>query len=150
MKLIFESKLSNKNGAEEYRKIWKEEGRKMVRNIQNHSGLFFKTKKVTVDVYDGKSTSHPLRLRHNYDIFFKKAVIIHELLHIIFVDNEIRLEDSLSLHVKLFRYYYDILLDMYGDDFLRKVIEKEKSFGEIYENAWNAVEQEKGAVSSVG
>lgn len=139
--LPVQQKISN--AIREYEKIWNKEGELIVEKIQKISGMSFTTRDISGVVYEGKSMSHPLMLRYDYSYDFKKAVLIHELLHILLVDNKIKHCNSISVHKEIYSYYYDILLDMYGKEFLSYVIEKESEFGDMYRETWEAVKNLK-------
>jgi hypothetical protein len=138
MEIIFKGK-----NKEEYEKIWREEGENMIKKIEKYSNMNFATQELEAVVYDGKSSSHPLMLRDSYPYDLKRAVLIHELLHILFVDNEIKFKDSLSLHNYLYSFYKDILLDLYGKEFLNYVIGEESKLGKVYKEAWKEILERK-------
>ena len=137
MNILFEGE--NIKSVEEYREIWKNQGDTMIEKIEHYSQMKFASQEIKAFVYNGKSTSHPLMLRDSYSYNFKKAVLIHELLHILFVDNNLKFKDSLSLHKKLYFFYKDILLDLYGKEFLDYIIEEESKWGEIYKKSWESI-----------
>jgi len=134
MNIIF--KGDNQESVKEYEEIWEKEGKIIIEKIEEYSQMKFITQELEAGVYNGISTSHPLMLRDSYTRDFKKATLIHELLHIIFVDNGIKFKDSFSLHKELYVFYKDILLDLYGKEFLEYVIQEESKLGEMYDKAW--------------
>ncbi|MFA5080614.1 MAG: hypothetical protein WC472_03265 [Candidatus Paceibacterota bacterium] len=155
MKIIFNylgfpEKSNIIRAIDDYEKIWKEEGTLIIEKIQTHSGMKFVVEEIQAYVHEDKSQSHPLLLRASYSYEFKKATLIHELLHIILVDNKIKYKDPLTTHIELDKYYYDILMDMYGKKFLNMVIQKESGFGGMYKQAWEVIKKEKQIIELRG
>lgn len=133
MNILFEGE--DIKSVEEYKEIWKNQGNIMIEKIEHYSQMKFVFQELKAIVYNGKSMSHPLMLRDSYSYDFKKAILIHELLHIIFVDNDLKFKDFSSLHNKLYSFYKDILLDLYDKEFLDYVIEEENKWSDIYKKA---------------
>lgn len=145
MKINFYTNNSEFNNAiNEYKSIWNEEGESIVKSIEEISKLKFKNEDIEAEIFEGISISHPLRLRASYSGDVKKATLIHELLHILFVDNDIKIEGgSLEIHKELFLILYDVWAKLYGDDFMKRMIEEESKRTLMYQEAWNWVLSKK-------
>ena len=69
----------------EYERIWATDGARIVRTMQDVSGLSFTDTAITAIVSEGVSSSGfrdtPMRLRASYPVDTKKATLIHELGH---------------------------------------------------------------------
>lgn len=139
MKIIFhaDSDLEMYNEAvREYQQIWNSESEKIIESWQRHTGLTFRETFINAVVFDGKSQSHPLSLRHNVDLDRKKALLVHELGHRLLYQRRKSKGDSLERHKFLFLVLYDVFCDLYGASFVRKVINFDNQLGELYKDAW--------------
>lgn len=142
MKIIFhaDSDFDALNEAvREYQQIWKSDGEKIVESWQKHTGFTFRETFINAIIFYGKSHSHPLSLRYNVDSERKKAILIHELGHRILYKRRKNEGDSLERHKFLFLVLYDILTDLYGEEFTRKTIDLDNQLNELYKDAWEWV-----------
>src|SRR5687768_8545378 len=106
--------------TEEYKKIWVQDGKRIIVVIEKVSGLKFKESFINAIVYEGISNSHPLALRSSYDVAIKKGTLIHELLHRLLVGNKVHIDSnssnnvSLEVHKVLDLILYDIWIELFG------------------------------------
>jgi len=128
--------------AEEYRRLWAEEGTRMIQAMERVSGLKFGEKEVKAVIYEGPSNSgfgsSPMNLRASYPTDVKKATLVHELSHRMNSQLKKRPKD-LDEHRILFLYLYDVWEILYGKDFADQQVEVEKRRKGLYdyESAWN-------------
>ena len=122
----------------EYEGIWAADAGRIVRAMQDVSGLTFTDTAVTAIVYEGVSSSgfrdSPMRLRASYPLDTKKATLIHELGH--------RLQSPLfreedEEHVPLFLWLYDTWVQLYGKEFADAQVAIEKRRRGPYTRAWD-------------
>ena len=125
--------------AREYERIWATDGDRIVRAMEETSGLTFRDTVVTAIVYEGISFSGfratPMRLRASYPPDTKRATLIHELGH--------RLQSGLfrrdeEEHGPLFLWLYDVWVALYGEPFAAAQVEVEKRRRGPYPQAWDA------------
>src|SRR5688572_4644317 len=111
----------------EYERIWTADAARIVRTMQDVSGLTFTDTAVTAIVFEGVSSSGfrdtPMRLRASYPLDTKKATLIHELGH--------RLQSPLfraqdEEHGPLFLWLYDVWVRLYGKEFADTQVAVEK------------------------
>lgn len=127
--------------AEEYKKIWQEDGAEIERTLKQVSKLTFPDKSIKVIVFEGISYSgrrgKPMRLRASYPYEIKKAVLIHELGHRL--QYNMNLTDEIDLHRALNLFLYDVWTNLYGQEWADKSVDFEKSLKGLYdyESAWN-------------
>jgi len=124
--------------AREYEQLWAAEGERIVRAMEEVSGLAVRDTAVTVIVYAGISQSGfrdiPMRMRASYPPDTKKATLIHELGH--------RLQQGLfrrdeEEHGPLFLWLYDVWVRLYGREFADSQVEIEKRRRGPYPRAWD-------------
>lgn len=133
-----------KKGVNEYRNIWKVEGKKITDFIERYSELVFKTKIINAIVFDGESYSYPLRLSYDHSIEIKRNILIHELCHRLMRDNNLRTKKQLTIakftlatHKRIFLILYDILSGLYGEEYARRQVVWEVEKGDkSYKEAW--------------
>ena len=122
----------------EYERIWATDATRIVRTMQEVSGLTFTDSAVTAIVFEGVSSSGfrdtPMRLRASYPLDTKKATLIHELGH--------RLQSPLfreedEEHAPLFLWLYDTWVQLYGKDFADAQVVIEKRRRGPYTRAWD-------------
>ena len=121
----------------EYERIWAADGRRILRAMQEVSGLTFTDTAITAIVFEGVSSSGfrdtPMRLRASYSLDTKKATLIHELGH--------RLQSGLfrqteEEHGPLFLWLYDTWAQLYGREFADAQVAVEKRRRGPYPKAW--------------
>ena len=125
--------------AKEYQNIWDENGKRIVEEIEKYSKLKFETDKIDAIVFEGISKSHPLHLKASNPFDYKKGDLIHELCHILLVDNDIKANSSVEAHIKLNPILYKVWVKLYGKDFADKMVNVEKNRREVYKKAWEAL-----------
>ena len=71
--------------AEEYRRIWTDEGEHIIRTMEQVSRLTFPERNIKAEIYEGRSLSGrggaPMKLRASYAADVKKGILVHELGH---------------------------------------------------------------------
>jgi hypothetical protein len=127
--------------AKEYTDIWQKEGKKIIKTIEDITKLSFKEKEINSLIFEGMSHSHPMCLRASYDIETKKGTLVHELCHRLLVGNKVRLPmrqepQVLLAHRVVDLVLYDILVELYGEEFAKKNIEVESTRSREYAQAW--------------
>src|SRR5690349_1174361 len=109
--------------ARAYEQLWAAEGDRIVREMENVSGLTFvypafADTAITANVFEGVSNSgyreSPMRLRASYPLDTKKATLIHELGHRLQAGLFRRDEEE---HGPLFLWIYDVWVRLYGQQF---------------------------------
>jgi hypothetical protein len=127
--------------AEQYRRIWADEGERMIDALEQVSTLPFPERDVKVEIYEGPSHSGrgsvPMRLRASYSPDVKKGTLVHELGHRMNAQLTKRPKD-LDEHRLLFLYLYDVWEDLYGRDFADREVAFEKTLKGLYDykKAW--------------
>ena len=122
----------------EYERIWATDAARIVRTMQDVSGLTFTDTAITAIVFEGVSSSGfrdtPMRLRASYPLDTKKATLIHELGH--------RLQSPLfrrqdEEHGPLFLWLYDVWVALYGKEFADAQVLVERRRRGPYPRAWD-------------
>jgi len=134
-----------KEAANEYQRIWDEEGRRIVRAIEKISGLKIKEKVINAIVFEGISYSRPLSLRASYPTDIKKGTLVHELCHRLmsgnFPQRKVIIKDyeawSLKNHKNINLVLYDIWVDLYGKEVADRNVEVESGRKPLYKKAWD-------------
>lgn len=125
-------------GAEEYKKIWKEDGEKIAEAIMRISGFKFRADTYNAIILDNKpSSSYPLILLSSYSHEKKKSTLIHELTHKVLPRNDAMKESELENHKVLDLILYEIWTDVHGEDFAKIAVEGEKTWSDTYVKAWD-------------
>jgi hypothetical protein len=107
--------------VKKYQAIWQKDGDRIVKVMEQISGLRFLDKHIEAFVYyglphSGKNVHTPMLLRAYDSSDRAKAVLIHELGHRLFFNLDLRKTDSLQ-HQPLFLILYDIWTELYGKKF---------------------------------
>lgn len=129
------------NGLREYKAIWEEEGEKIVKTLEDMSGLKFKEDTIIATISE-TSFSHPLTLKASISKERKFATLIHELVHILLNDIKLpKIEDSsLEIHKLIYLFQYDVFTKLYGEDFaIRNAKADIKYRPRVHKLAWDWV-----------
>jgi hypothetical protein len=130
------------DAAGEYRRIWADEGARMIDALERASGMQFPDMKIEVVIFEGPSISGrgsaPMKLRASYSADVKKGALVHELGHRLNARLRNRPKD-LDEHRILFLYLYEAWEQLYGKDFADREVAFEKTLKGLYdyEAAWN-------------
>lgn len=128
--------------AEEYRRIWTDEGEHIIRTMEQVSRLTFPERNIKAEIYEGRSLSGwggaPMKLRASYTADVKKGILVHELGHRMNAQLKKRPKD-LDEHRLLFLYLYDLHESLYGKEFADSQVAFEKTLtgSYDYDGAWN-------------
>jgi hypothetical protein len=127
--------------AEEYRRIWKDEGTRMLAAMERVSGLKYPEKSLKAIILEAPSSSGrgstPMNLRASYPTDVKKATLIHELGHRMNIQIKKRPSD-VDEHRLLFLYLYEVWESLYGQTFADEQVKIESGRRGLYdyESAW--------------
>jgi hypothetical protein len=127
--------------AEAYRRLWADEGSKIVEAMERGTGLTFLETHVKAVIFEGPSRSGigdtPMYLRASYPVDVKKATLVHENGHRLIAQLRNRPAD-LDEHRVLFLFLYDVLESLWGQDFADSQVRFESGLTGIYdyESAW--------------
>jgi hypothetical protein len=138
-----DSDLADYSAAiDEYKKLWKKEGEKIVKAIEKISNLKFQETEINAIVYFGilPSRSRPLCLTVKDSKERRLSILIHELGHRI-ISGNIRRRKTKSIpmdaHKLLDLILYDIWVELYGRKFADNAVEWEKRIPRAeYKEAW--------------
>jgi hypothetical protein len=123
--------------AEEYKKIWAEDGERITKTIQEISGYNFRAETYNAIILDNKpSASYPLILLANYSPEKKKSTLVHELTHKVIPRNEVMKASELENHKILNLVLYNIWTELYGKEFADNSVAGEFVWGDTYKKAW--------------
>lgn len=127
-----------------FNSFWNKEGNAIISKWQEITKLNFYEKEINAVVGNFKSQSHPFSLRFDTDADIKKATLVHELGHRILHKRVkgMRQKTSLERHMFLDLVLFDVLTELYGEEFTTKVIAwdshlRKESGSSLYEEAWN-------------
>ena len=132
-------------GAEEYQRLWDEDGKRIVQAMEEVSGLKFVEKEINAIVFDGISYSYPLRLKFPHTSI--RAIFSHEFLHRLLIGNDVGLHNPKESHMQLDLILFEIWERLYGLDFAEESIKLESTYhSPLYKEAWDwalAIPKEK-------
>ena len=127
--------------ADEYRRLWDEEGRRIIEAMEEVTGIAFPDTPIDAIVsdtapmtaYDGRS----MRLRARYSPAYKRATLVHELGHRLAftLPRTAELDD----HRILYLFLYDVWTELYGRDFADRMVAIERRIPGPYDYdaAWS-------------
>ena len=125
--------------ARAYRKIWDEDGKRIIAALEARTCLAFPESSVSAVVDDAVSHSggpdHPMRLRASYALDTKKSTLVHELGHRHLWQLERRLAD-IDGHMTLYLVLDRVWADVWGEEFADDRIRYESNWGDDYAAAW--------------
>lgn len=127
--------------AEEYGRLWADEGSRIIQAMERSSGLKYREDKVPAVIFEGPSSSgmgsRPMMLRASYPADVKKATLVHELGHRMNGQLRKRPKD-LDEHQLLFLYLYDVWEGLYGKEFADQQVTIESGRKGLYDydSAW--------------
>ena len=127
--------------TEEYRRIWTEEGSRIVDTMESATTLGFFQGTITAIVFEGISSAGnrdtPMRLRASYPLDTKRSALVHELGHRLISQLTTRPND-LDEHRVLDLFLYDVWESLWGKEFADRQVEVEVAQrGEYdYASAW--------------
>jgi hypothetical protein len=122
----------------EYRRIWQEDGTRIVAALERVAGLPFPPGPIDAIVSEGRPMAsydgRTIRLRASYSPAYKKATLVHEFGHRLAFTFPSR--GGLDDHRLLYLFLYDCWADLYGRDFADRMVGIERRIGPAYEAAW--------------
>ena len=125
--------------TEDYRRLWADEGSRIVAALESISGLGFFQGNINAIVYEGVSFSGnrdtPMRLRASYSPDSKRSSLVHELGHRLISQLTIRPSD-LDEHSVLDLFLYDVWENLWGVEFANRQVQFESGLQATYESAW--------------
>jgi len=127
-------------GAEEYERIWRADGARIVAALESTSGLVFPASPIDVIVSEGRPMTsfdgRSMRLRATYSPDYKKATLVHELGHRLAFT--LPRTGELDDHRLLYLFLYDAWSDLYGPEFAERMasIERRIPGPYDYDAAW--------------
>jgi hypothetical protein len=126
--------------AQDYARIWEEDGPRIVEALQAASGLTFPDAPIEILVSEGRPMAsfdgRLIRLRASYSPDYKKATLVHELGHRLAFT--LKRTDGLDDHRLLYLFLYDVWTDLYGQAFADRMVEIERQIPGPggYDAAW--------------
>jgi hypothetical protein len=127
--------------AEAYRRLWVDEGSKIIEAMERGTGLTYLEKHVNAVIFEGTSSSgsgtRPMYLRASYPSDVKQAVLVHEHGHRLIAQLFVRPPDP-DEHRVLYLFLYDVWTSLWGKDFADRqvAIESDRRGLYDYETAW--------------
>ena len=125
--------------AEEYRRIWKEEGARIAEVLHRLTGLRLEPGPIQTIVFEGVSNSGyrniPMRMRASYPADTKRATLVHELSHRLISD---LVSKDFEEHPIIFLFVYDAWVELWGQEFAdaQVVVESRREGLYDYAGAW--------------
>jgi hypothetical protein len=125
------------DAAEEYRRLWCEEGPRIVQALEEATGHPFPATPIEVFVanvtpmttYDGRT----MLLKASYPTYYKRATLVHELGHRLAFT--MRRTTDLDDHRLLYLFLHDVWSRLYGSDFADRMAQIESRIAGRYDYA---------------
>ena len=118
-----------------YRERWDEEGARIAAALERAAGVPFPAQPIEVLVRDGAPMTsldgRTIRLRAGYPINVWRATMTHELGHRLAVTLGRRA--GIDDHRALYLFYYDVMVDLYGQEFADRVVSMERRIPDAYD-----------------
>jgi hypothetical protein len=127
--------------TEEYRRIWADDGSRIVDGMQGVTGLTFFQSSIAATVYEGISLAgdrdSPMLLRASYPVDTKRSALVHELGHRL-IDQLPTRPGDLDEHRVLNLFLYDVWESLWGREFADRQVAVEGLQRGLYdyEAAW--------------
>ena len=127
--------------AEAYRRLWVDEGSRIIEAMERGTGLTYLEKHVNAVIFEGPSSSgfgeRPMYLRASYPSDVKRSALVHEHGHRLIAQLAVR-PPELDEHRVLFLFLYDVWTSLWGKDFADQqvAIESDRRGLYDYETAW--------------
>lgn len=127
--------------SEAYRRLWADEGSKIVEAMERGTGLTFLETNVKAVIFEGASHAGlgggPMYLRASYPDQTKKSALVHEHGHRLIAQLGNRPAD-LDEHRVLFLFLYDVWESLWGKDFADAQVTFESGLTGLYDyaSAW--------------
>lgn len=118
-----------------YRERWEEEGERIAAALERAAGVSFPALPIEVLVRDGAPMTsldgRTIRLRAGYPINVWRATMTHELGHrlAIVLGRRAGIDD----HRALYLFYYDAMVELYGQEFADRVVSMERGIPGPYD-----------------
>jgi hypothetical protein len=133
------SRAAYGSAAEEYRRIWADEGERIAAAFEKFTSLRMEQGPIRAIVFNGVSSSGypgwPMRMRADLAADTKRATLVHELAHRLISPITPRRFDD---HPIIFLFVYDVWVELWGKEFADEQVQVESSRrGRYdYEGAW--------------
>ena len=118
-----------------YRERWNEEGARIAAALERIAGIAFPDQPIEVLVRDGAPMAsldgRTIRLRAGYPINVWRATITHELGHRLAIT--LGRASGIDDHRALYLFYYDAMIDLYGQEFADHVVGFERRIPGAYD-----------------
>ncbi|MEI6490781.1 MAG: hypothetical protein WCO16_03395 [bacterium] len=126
--------------TKEYEAIWEKEANRIIEVFNKVTGLSLLENRIACVVYEGMSMSGGtvndlMKLRASYNSDEKKGTLVHELSHRLVLNIKNHPED-LNSHQVIYLFLYDTWIELYGEEFAKKMLEIEKRRTDMYKKAW--------------
>jgi len=127
--------------ADLYRERWSDEGARIAATLERIAGVTFPDQRIEVLVRDGAPMTsldgRTIRLRAGYPINVWRATMTHELGHRLAIT--LGRAAGIDDHRALYLFYYDAMVDLYGQDFADRVVSMERRIADAYDYdaAWS-------------
>src|SRR5262245_22806314 len=127
--------------AEAYRRLWVDDGSKIIDALERGTGLTYLEKHVDAVIFEGTSRSggndRPMYLRASYPSDVKLSTLVHEHGHRLIAQLTVRPPD-LDEHRVLFLFLYDVWTSLWGKGFADQQVAFESDLRGLYdyETAW--------------
>lgn len=128
---------------QEYQGIWDKYGDLIILAYERIGGYNFPDNEIEVEIFEGISQSHPMKLRASNSYDAKKGDLVHELGHRYNVGGPIRKlgeeygDRILASHKALDLILFDVLVDLFGERFAQEQVARERNHSSMYGQAWD-------------
>jgi hypothetical protein len=118
-----------------YRERWDEEGARIAAVLERIAGVSFPDQPIEVLIRDGAPMTsldgRTIRLRAGYPINVWRATMTHELGHRLAIG--LGRATGIDDHRALYLFYYDAMIELYGQTFADRVVSMERRIPGLYD-----------------